>query len=108
MFGGECQEGYYCPEGSVKATTAACPKATYNPIKGGTNSSACLPCPGGKACTGKGLAEPDAVCSPGYYCISGAERVDPVDGGTGDRCPIGNYCPGNTSTYIPCEPGTYR
>uniref|UniRef100_A0A7M5XIK9 Tyrosine-protein kinase ephrin type A/B receptor-like domain-containing protein n=1 Tax=Clytia hemisphaerica TaxID=252671 RepID=A0A7M5XIK9_9CNID len=107
VFGGECQEGYYCPEGSVKATTEACLKATYNPIKGGTNSSACLPCPGGKACTGKGLAEPDAVCSPGYYCISGALRVDPTDGGTGHRCPIGNYCPGNTSTYIPCEPGTY-
>ena len=59
-------------------------------------------------CISSGLGEPDQVCAPGYYCIAGALRVDPKDGGTGDECPIGNYCPGNTSTYLPCEPGSYR
>ena len=49
MFGGECQEGYYCPVGSSKATSVACPVGTYNPLKGGANSSACLPCSGGKS-----------------------------------------------------------
>lgn len=62
----------------------------------------------GKACIGNGLAEPDGVCAPGYYCIQSALRVDPVDGITGDECPIGSYCPGNTSTHLPCEPGSYR
>lgn len=86
----------------------ACSSGTFNPLKGGNDSSACLPCSGGKACINNGLAEPDAICAPGFYCKTGASRVDPKDGGTGDECPIGNYCPGNTSTYLPCEPGSYR
>ena len=51
VFGGECQEGYYCLQGSSRATSSACPVGTYNPLKGGANSSACLPCPGGKSTT---------------------------------------------------------
>jgi len=55
--GGQCQPGYYCPEGS------------YEPV----------PCSEGKYCEVAGLTEPSGDCDPGYYCSSSAVRADPID-----------------------------
>ena len=43
-----------------------------------------------------------------YYCLGNATSPTPEDGGvTGDPCLAGHYCPGPTTSSIPCEPGTY-
>lgn len=68
----------------------------------------CLDCPGGRVCSQEGLTAPDGVCSPGFYCIGKATFGKPVDKIVGDKCPIGSYCPSNSSTYQTCHPGTYR
>ena len=106
--GGVCPPGYYCPAGTIRAHDNACPNGTYNPHYGGKNqATACLPCDGGKVCNGKGLSLPNGLCAPGFYCIQSARTSTPTDGTTGDICPIGNYCPGSTSTYFSCLPGTF-
>ena len=107
--GGPCPRGYYCPKKSRNGTTHACPRGTYNPQYGATNKTYCLECPGRQVCKGTGLYEPDGVCAPGFYCKGGAESDSPIEKThrTGGPCPIGNYCPGNTSLFIPCAPGSY-
>ncbi len=108
VYGGVCPPGHFCPSGSYRATDHPCPNGTYNPFSGGKDISACKSCDGGKVCNGQGLSQPNGVCAPGFYCISGARSPMPSDGITGNLCPIGNYCPGNTSVYFGCLPGTYR
>ena len=74
--GGECQEGYFCPEGSYEMT----------------------PCTAGMHCNTTGLALPVDYCDAGWYCPTGSssprERV----------CPQGYYCPvvGILFPVFPC------
>ena len=70
VTGGECQPGYYCPEGSNEPTS----------------------CEEGKYCATPALADVTGDCDPGFYCARGASRADPTDGVTGDVCPVGRYC----------------
>lgn len=58
-------------------------------------------------CAGYGNIDPDANCSARYYCAGNASTATPVDGVTGDVCPVGHYCPLGTPQPIPCDPGTY-
>ena len=108
VYGGVCPAGHYCTAGTIRATDHPCPNGTYNPLAGGKSLSACLPCDGGKVCNGQGLPQPNDLCAPGFYCISGARSPTPTDGVTGNICPIGHYCPGNTSYTLSCMSGTYR
>ena len=108
VYGGVCPSGHYCPSGTIRATQYHCPNGTYNPTYGGQVPTACIACDPGKVCNGVGLSAPNGLCAPGFYCIRGAKSKMPVDGTTGDICPIGSYCPGNTSVPYNCLAGTYR
>ncbi|KAF6036715.1 hypothetical protein EB796_004987 [Bugula neritina] len=79
--GGECQPGYYCPEGSM------------SPIA----------CPGGEYCQFAGLEVPTGLCSPGYYCVSHSTTGTP----DGSDLTEGFYCPEGSDWPLPCPQGTY-
>ena len=83
--GGECQEGFYCPEGS------------HEPI----------PCLGGFYCEGNGKDTVTGPCDAGYFCTSGAKVPRPSDGVTGDICLPGRFCPAQTKVPELCPVGTY-
>ena len=44
----------------------------------------------------------------GFYCTGAAEKSNPVSEAYGDRCPVGHFCPVNTSSPVPCPAGTYQ
>ena len=83
--GGECQEGFFCPQGSHEPTA----------------------CTGGFYCAGKGRDAVTAECDAGWFCTSGAKVPRPSDGITGDICPPGRYCPKGTKVPQLCPIGTY-
>jgi hypothetical protein len=39
------------------------------------------------------------VCSPGFFCLSGAISSTPTDGVTGNYCARGGYCPAGVLEY---------
>ena len=68
----------------------------------------CTACEGGVYCSSAGLTAPTGNCSARSYCISNAIVRNPLDGVTGNVCPIGHYCPvGTGPSPLPCEPGTF-
>jgi hypothetical protein len=67
----------------------------------------CSACSPGMYCPGFGNTAPQGNCSAGYYCSINASVASPVDGTTGDQCPIGHYCPAGTSQPNVCPPGTF-
>ena len=69
--------------------------------------SQCSGCSPGNYCSGTGNTQPTGNCSARYYCAGNATTDSPTDGSTGNRCPIGSYCPTGTAQPIPCSPGTY-
>ncbi|XP_036928145.1 uncharacterized protein LOC119004899 isoform X4 [Acanthopagrus latus] len=83
--GGRCQVGFYCPLGSQEP----------------------LPCPPGAFCNISGLALPMGPCSPGYYCVGGADNARPTDGETGSICPPGTYCVEGSGEPELCPAGTF-
>lgn len=70
--------------------------------------------------TGSNLTTPSGQCSPGYYCVSGVDKADPVmldenqcpstsvHPVIGHICPTGHYCPLGTEYPIGCPPGSYN
>ena len=104
-FGDICQPGRYCPEGS--GFHRPCPAGTYSSARGLEDVTECTPCRGGYACTTDGLIEPDTVCTAGHYCVSGAVSPAPYNSSTGDICPVSTYCPQQSTSPIPCQPGHY-
>jgi hypothetical protein len=108
-YGAPCPVGAYCPVGTT--VPFPCPAGTFNPVIGAANISFCQPCSAGKACVGTGLHTPDADCTAGYYCASGATTTTPMfaflANPSGGRCPLGSYCPTGSSGPLPCEAGTY-
>ncbi|KAL8432734.1 hypothetical protein Efla_004403 [Eimeria flavescens] len=115
---GQCEKGYYCPEGSTNPLAVACPTGTYNPDPGGASLDACLPCEGGKDCSVAGLSEP-RKCPTSHYCPPGSSKPVPCPRGTYsavnglasesecDPCPKGKFCTrgGLTAPAGICEPG---
>ncbi len=85
MTGGKCQNGEFCPAGSGAPTS----------------------CTGGSYCDVPELAAVTAPCAAGYYCTLGASMADPLDGVTGNLCPMGHFCPLGTQVPEPCPPGTF-
>ena len=66
-------------------------------------------CPLGKYMPETGQHDGDFVgcphdCFPGFY---GDSPIDVTDGQCSGKCWRGHYCPGATSTPIPCDEGTY-
>lgn len=80
-----CPRGYICP--ALTTEPIPCWIGTYNPWKGASKSSECIPCPAGSNCAVRGIED------YGKYW-----------------CPTGHYCPdvGMTSLPIPCPSGTYN
>ena len=103
-----CTTGYYCPEGTEFSTQFPCQPGTYNNESGLKALTECLDCPGGWYCEGEGLTEPTGLCFTGHYCTARAQSGSPnATSHGGGRCERGFYCPGGTSTPIPCTPGSY-
>lgn len=67
----------------------------------------CTSCEPGQFCSGFGNILPDGNCSARYFCSQNASVAAPTDGITGDKCPVGFYCPLGSAQPIPCPPGTY-
>ena len=51
--------------------------------------------------------QPVGNCSARYFCSGNASVASPVDGVSGNKCPVGHYCPEGTAQPILCPPGTY-
>lgn len=60
-----CQ-GFFCPEGS--SAPEPCEEGTYSSRPGLREVSECVPCDGGKYCTGVGKIKPSGNCEGGFYC----------------------------------------
>ena len=107
---GLCDPGFYCTNSSVTATPNSpgtgggmCKNGTFCP-RGSPEPQTCPP---GKYCGAFELAAPSGNCSAGYYCIGGARLSKPMDGVTGNVCPMGSYCPEGSKDHTLCPPGTY-
>ena len=130
-FGGlatlPCPVGYYCPQGTG-FNWKPCPRGTYSNEEGLSTSDECRQCDGGSYCAWLNATEPTGYCNPGYYCEYGVDRPDPngdnynitdssfanatcsqlgSQTGLGSLCPLGHFCPGNTTHPIPCPNGSY-
>lgn len=77
---GNCPSGYWCPDGTVTATSQLCPAGYYCP-SGVQNYS-------------------DNLCWEGYYCAEGTQTPYTL-------CIQGRYCPAGSSDGTYCPAGTY-
>lgn len=91
----------------------------------------CDLCPNGYACDGIGLSAPTSITAAGYWATAGAPTAMAVCDGipqlnlTGVSllaaqafnsscedlygiCPVGHYCPPQSTIPTACEPGTYQ
>ncbi|CAG9314260.1 unnamed protein product [Blepharisma stoltei] len=99
---GPCPVGYYCL-GSSDQT--ACLAGTFNPSTTGSDSSHCLPCPAGYACTTTALSTyMGTQCRQGWYCTESSTTREPGSG----ICPEGSYCPQGSAVDLLCAAGTYQ
>ncbi|EDV28435.1 uncharacterized protein TRIADDRAFT_51343 [Trichoplax adhaerens] len=112
---GACPEGFYCPEGT-SSEFKSCPRGTYSEVKGLTSINECKQCSKGMYCSELNATAVTGPCSTGYYCVSGADRPNPVNStgscngsqvGVGDACPLGYYCPSGSDFPIACGAGTF-
>lgn len=69
--------------------------------------SQCTGCDPGQYCPNSGMTTPSGNCSARYFCTGSAITPSPIDGTTGNKCPVGHYCPIGSPAAILCEPGTY-
>ena len=102
-----CPLGSYCLNGTRFATEYRCPNGTYGNFTNLVSSDECTACPPGMFCYGDLLIRPTPPCSPGFFCTLSAFSPTPIDGITGNICPIGHYCPPGTSVPVSCPVGTY-
>jgi hypothetical protein len=72
--------GGYC---NPSSTFTICAPGTYGAIAGGTSQE--------QACV---------ACEPGYYCAGSMTNNRTI-------CPVASYCPGESSIFNSCPPGTY-
>ncbi|CAK7320737.1 hypothetical protein VULLAG_LOCUS22832 [Vulpes lagopus] len=88
--GYRCPPGFRCPPGAH--SEQPCEPGTFSPLPG---ADTCLPCPGGTYCQKAATVKPTTcpkVSSTSFSCI---------------LCtPQGHYCPGGTSSALPCPEGT--
>ena len=62
---------------------------------------------GGLYCPGGGVVYPTLPCTAGYYCRSGAMTATPLEDYYANECPVGYYCPDNSTEPTKCPIGTY-
>ena len=89
-----CEEGKYRSMADAP-TCVMCPTGTFNPFKGATDISLCLPVPAGRvgaAVPGMAHVGGSSACPAGYACGAGT-----VPSGQFEHpCPAGYYCPEGT------------
>ncbi|KAM3922961.1 uncharacterized protein RB166_012036 [Leptodactylus fuscus] len=118
-----CLQGHFCPADSIVPTP--CPMGTFSNMTGNIAVDNCELCSSGMYCGRPGLTQPEGHCDKGYYCTRGATTAVPIDMPFGNICPAGHFCskgirlacpPGtwnsqketdNSSSCLPCPPGTY-
>jgi hypothetical protein len=105
LTGAACTKGSYCPAASGYPTP--CPIGTYQPSTGQMFVGACLFCSPGGYCGSTGLSAVSGPCAAGYFCTGNATLAAPVDGVTGNVCPIGSYCTVGSSAAKVCPVGTF-
>ncbi|XP_071958738.1 uncharacterized protein [Antedon mediterranea] len=104
----DCPAGFYCPNGTETARQYPCPIGTYSNTTNLENITECRACPQGFYCEAENITTPTEQCSPGYYCVLGANTPtpEPTDE-TGGPCPQGTYCESGSSWPSPCPKGTF-
>ncbi|KAG7471369.1 hypothetical protein MATL_G00123830 [Megalops atlanticus] len=105
--GGVCPGGHFCPAGSRHPRENPCPPGTWSNAVGAWDPSSCWLCPPGFFCNSSGLTQPAGLCAAGFYCLGGATSSMPLDGMTGERCPVGYHCPPGSAAPLSCPDGTY-
>lgn len=73
IYNDTCQEGYYCPNGTISPSQYPCFPGTYTNRTDLTSAEECTPCPRGKSC-GWGTAvsfNKWKDCQQGHYCPLG-------------------------------------
>ncbi|KPP71460.1 SCO-spondin-like [Scleropages formosus] len=105
--GDVCPVGHFCPSGTRHPQENPCPPGTWSNAVGARDSSSCWLCPAGFFCNGSALIQPSGLCAPGFYCSGGAKSARPVDGITGNRCPVGYHCPQGSTSPVNCQDGSY-
>lgn len=70
-----CQEGHYCPPGTIVSNQFPCPPGTYTNSTDLKRAEDCLPCPQSYSCGwGTGFPTiPWMPCQMGHYCPEGIE-----------------------------------
>ena len=132
----QCPAGYKCYNPATKSVPEACPAGTYAPAGSNacqqceigtyqdeTAQGECKSCPAGKSCPERGLTAPQS-CEVGKYSgwaikansVAFSVPYDPtdpvrqpaVDTAVSDclDCPVGYYCPAESSTPQLCPAGT--
>lgn len=109
--GGKCPLGYYCEAGTLHPTP--CPMGTYGADTKLVDAAGCTACKSGFYCDELGLTEEtldarNKQCDAGYFCTEGSETPYPEDGTSGNKCPVGHYCPTQSSEATECAAGTYE
>ncbi|RUS80256.1 hypothetical protein EGW08_011985, partial [Elysia chlorotica] len=114
-----CPEGFFCPNGTGH-DWQACPAGTFSSATGLRSADECTPCLAGDFCQGVNLTSTSGPCDPGYYCVSGVDKANPVmlndtqcPNDTvhpiiGHICPAGHFCPGGTDFPIACPAGSFQ
>ena len=102
-----CEEGHYCPAGTVEANQYPCLPGTFTGQNDSKSVDECTVCPERFYCTeGTGVIKnPQKPCIAGYYCPMGT----PV--GNRHPCPPGSYSNSSSlaaaSECSDCPPGYY-
>ncbi|XP_071505045.1 uncharacterized protein [Diadema antillarum] len=114
-----CPQGFFCPNGTGH-DWQPCPAGTYGQSQGLTEVQDCTPCDPGHYCMGVNLTAPSDSCSRGFYCVSGADRPNPlylndsqcptdtVHPIIGHICPEGHFCVQGSEYPEGCAAGSYN
>jgi hypothetical protein len=100
---GACEEGFYCPAGSVSTTEFACPAGRYGARQGLESVEDCAECEPGHFCPDGSTSPYEIACPAGRY---GATR-GLADEACTSECPAGSYCPEASDAPIDCPAGRY-
>ena len=119
-----CNQGHYCPNGTIQPNQYPCPPGTYSFVTDLQSPEECTICPVGRACgwgTGLNFSQP-LPCAQGHYCPMGtpAPNKFPCPPGTYTEssdltsamecsvCPEGTFCVGGEAgPHDVCPPGYY-
>ncbi|KAL2295829.1 hypothetical protein Nmel_017353 [Mimus melanotis] len=74
----DCPQGHYCPRSTEFATQHPCPPGTHSEALNLWDASKCQLCPAGRVCSRPGLARPDGLCMPGWFCPPGSTSSKPM------------------------------